>query len=186
MPLPAELRTVRLIIRRPDPDIAPAVNAAIRESFDSLSRWMEWADHVPSIDETRDRLARSRQAFIAGEDYGLHLFTAQSQLFIGSAGLHPRSADVRRWEIGYWIRDTATGQGYATEAVRAIAAAGFTSLNLHAIEIRASARNVASHRAARRAGFVLDAVVSDGRVDPDGEPCDTHVYVLTRDAAQHA
>lgn len=180
---PEELETARLRIRRPDPDVAPAVNAAIRESFDTLTRWMEWADHVPSVEETRDRLVRARQQFIAGEDYGFHLFIASSGLFIGSSGLHPRSVDVKRWEIGYWLRDTATGHGYATEAVRAIAAAGFKALDLTAIEIHASGRNIASHRVARRAGFVLDAVVSDGRIDPDGERSDTHVYVLSRDAA---
>lgn len=77
-------------------------------------------------------------------------------------------------------RDTATGHGYATEAVKAIAAAAFDLLHLSAIEIRASARNSASHRVAVRAGFVLTAVVSDGRVDPDGRSSDTHAYDLGR------
>jgi RimJ/RimL family protein N-acetyltransferase len=181
MRFPEQLKTARLELRMPDPARAPAVNEAIRESFDTLSRWMDWADHIPSIEETRARLVRSRQKFLADEDYGLHIFLTDPLRFLGSAGLHPRPADEGRREIGYWIRDTATGQGYATETVRAIAAAAFESLHLACIEIRASARNVASHRVAERAGFVLDAVVSDGRVDPDGESSDTHVYILSRD-----
>lgn len=167
----------------PDPARAQAVNEAIRESFDTLERWMAWADHIPSVEETHARLVRSRRQFMADKDYQLHIFSSAPERFVGSAGLHPRLRDARRREIGYWIRDTATGQGYATEAVQAIAAAAFESLYLTALEIRASARNVASHRVAERAGFVLDAVVSDGRIDPDGESSDTHVYILSRDTA---
>ncbi len=182
MPFPEELTTARLKLRIADPGVANAVNEAIRESLDTLGRWMHWADHVPTLEETRDRLVRSRQRFLAQEDYGLHVFSIDPERFVGGSGLHPRSSGRTRREIGYWIRDTATGQGYATEAVRAIAAAGFQSLGLSAVEIRASARNVASHRVAERAGFVLESVISDGRVDPDGERSDTHVYVLERDA----
>jgi len=178
MLFPEELSTARLRIRIADPDLAAVVNEAVRESFDTLTRWMHWADHVPTLQETVDRLVRSRRAFLADEDYGLHVFSKDSERFLGSSGLHPRSSDATRREIGYWLRNSATGQGYATEAVRAIAAAGFKSLGLTAIEIRTSARNVASQRVAERAGFALESVVLDGRIDPDGEPSATHVYVL--------
>jgi RimJ/RimL family protein N-acetyltransferase len=144
---------------------------------------MDWADHIPTVEETRSRLVRARQEFGADEDYGFHIFTTRPLRYVGSGGLHPCPADVTRREIGYWLRDSATGHGYATEAVRAIAAAAFSSLDLRAIEIRSSARNLASHRVAVRAGFTLQAVVSDGRIDPDGRPSDTHVYVLPRAAA---
>ena len=183
MPFPEELTTARLTIRIADPNIAGAVNEAIRESLDTLGRWMHWADHVPTLEETRDRLVRSRQRFLTQDDYGFHVFSRNPERFVGGSGLHPRSSDATRREIGYWIRDSATGQGYAAEAVSAIATAGFQSLGLTAVEIRASARNVASHRVAERAGFVLESVVLDDRIDPDGERSDTHVYVLERDAA---
>ncbi len=186
MLFPAELQTARLELRMPDPDNAAAVNAAIRESFDTLARWMDWADHVPSVEATRDRQEQARRQFLADADYGFHIFSKSPKRYLGSIGLHPRSADATRREIGYWLRDTATGHGYATEAVRALATAAFDVLDVTVIEIRASARNVASHGVAKRAGFTLDAVVDDGRVDPDGEPSLTHVYVLSRDGASRA
>jgi RimJ/RimL family protein N-acetyltransferase len=43
--------------------------------------------------------------------------------------------------------------------------------------IKTSERNVASQRVAKRAEFVREAVLEDGRIDPDGHPSRTMLYV---------
>lgn len=176
MSFPPVLETPRLLIRRADPHEAPAINAAIRESYDSLRAWLPWADHLPSIAETREHLAQARAEALQGTDHGLFLWDRNTTAFLGAAGLHARSPDRFRREIGYWLRTTAVGRGYATEAVLAVARAALSILRLEAVEIRTSARNVASQGVAVRAGFVLVSVQEDGRIDPDGIPSPTHVY----------
>ncbi|MGH7528914.1 MAG: GNAT family N-acetyltransferase [Gemmatimonadales bacterium] len=151
---PAVLQTARLEIRAPDPAAATLVNAAIRESYDALHAWLPWADHVPDVAETREHLARAQAAFAAGTDHAL-LIWQRSGAFVGAIGLHDRLGDAARREIGYWIRTSAAGRGYASEAVRAVSAAGFATLAIDAIEIHTAARNVASRRVAERAGFAL-------------------------------
>jgi RimJ/RimL family protein N-acetyltransferase len=177
MSFPVPLRTERLLLHGPDPTVAETVNAAIRDSFPELSQWLPWADHVPSVEETRDHLSTALAAFLAGDDCGLLIWTQKSDEFIGAIGLHPRLADTTRREIGYWIRTSAAGRGYASEAVRAVARAALDHLALSGVEIHVHARNVPSQRVALSAGFVQTGEVA-GRPDPDGRPSRMLVYVL--------
>ena len=177
MSFPVPLRTERLTLHRSDPAAAETVNAAIRDSFLELSQWLPWADHVPSVEETRDHLSNALAAFHAGDDCGLLIWNRKSDEFLGAIGLHPRLADPTRREIGYWIRTSVAGRGYATEAVRAVARAALDHLVLSGLEIHVHARNVPSQRVALSAGFVQTGEFA-GRPDPDGRPSRMLVYVL--------
>jgi RimJ/RimL family protein N-acetyltransferase len=178
---PRLLETERLTIRPVDPAFADVINGAVRESFDELRRWLPWADHVPAVGETRAHLEEQRRQFEAGSDCTLSLWLRTTGEFVGSSGLHPRPVDPGRREIGYWIHTRHTGRGLATEAVVAIARTGFATLRLTAIEIRASERNVASQRVAERAGFRREALLDDGRLDPDDHPSRTALYIRRAD-----
>ena len=165
-----------------DPATADLVNAAIRESFEQLHEWMPWADTMPSVADTRSHLSSARQEYLAGTDCGLGLWLRDTGVFVGGIGLHPRPADPRWREIGYWIHSAHIGKGLATEAVRAIAEAGLAA-GLLAVQIRVSERNAASLRVAERAGFTREAILDDGRIDPGGHPSRTVLFVLRRNAA---
>ena len=54
---------------------------------------------------------------------------------------------------------------------------GLIALASAAIQIKTSERNVASQRVAKRAEFVREAVLEDGRIDPDGHPSRTNLDV---------
>ncbi len=177
MLFPLPLQTERLTLRAPDPTAAAAINEGIRDSFAELTSWLPWADHVPSLDETREHLTKALAAFRAGEDCGLFIWDRSSDAFVGAVGLHPRLADQRRREIGYWIRTSAAGRGYASEAVRAVARTALEHLSLAAVEIHVNASNVPSQKVALNAGFVQTGEVA-GRPEPDGRPSRMLVYVL--------
>jgi RimJ/RimL family protein N-acetyltransferase len=176
---PKEICTDRMVAGAVDPDRAHIVNAAIVESVDALGCWLAWADHIPSIEETRDFLGRARAKWDAA-DYGFTLWHVDDGLCVGGMGLHPRSSQPAHYEIGYWIRTSATGRGYATEALRALAATAFEHLDIAELVVLTSARNVASQRVALKAGFTLASVVVDGRIDPDGDPSVTQQFVRPR------
>jgi RimJ/RimL family protein N-acetyltransferase len=174
---PVPLHTERLTLRAPDPTAAETINAAIRDSFAELSEWLPWADHVPTIDETRAHLSAALAAFDGGQEWGVFVWDRAREEFLGAVGLHARLTDATRREIGYWIRTSAAGRGYATEAVRAVSSTALERLSLSAVEIHANARNVASQKVALNAGFVLTGEVA-GRLEPDGRPSRMLVYVL--------
>ncbi len=181
--LPTPIETERLVLRGPEPEAAPLVNEAIRESLAELAPWMPWAQQAPGVDETREHLQSQRERYLEGLDCSLMLWSRESGTFVGMCGLHPRPADPAWREIGYWIRTSCAGRGYATEAVRAVTARAFEALELEAIQIKTSRRNVASQRVALAAGFSRVAEIEDGRVDPGGFASSTILFLLRREAA---
>ena len=55
---------------------------------------------------------------------------------LGGTGLHRIDCELRRFEIGFWIRASAEGQGYVSEAVQAMTALAFDQLDARRVQIR--------------------------------------------------
>jgi [ribosomal protein S5]-alanine N-acetyltransferase len=64
----------------------------------------------------------------------------------------------RQAELGYWLGVPYWGQGYATEAGRALIAFGFAELGLHRIQARHFQRNQASGRVMQKLGMRMEGV----------------------------
>jgi RimJ/RimL family protein N-acetyltransferase len=71
---------------------------------------------------------------------------------IGAISLH-LNQDNERAELGYWIGKPYWGQGYCTEAARAVLQYGFEMLGLNRIHARHLARNPASGRVMQKIGM---------------------------------
>ncbi len=72
---------------------------------------------------------------------------------VGQIRLFHWSRETRDAELGYWIRRSEWGQGWATEAVRLACGYGFRSMRLHRIEALVLDGNAASARVLEKAGF---------------------------------
>ena len=179
MEIPRQFETERLILRCLQPGMGAIVNAAILESLDELRPWMEWVHPVPSVHESEELCRRAHENYLAGHDFALHLLLKDSLDFVGSSGLHRRNAEVPAYEIGYWLRAGYAGQGFASEAVAAIAEIGRIHLRARRIEIRMSDRNERSWRVAERCGFPLEGILKNERRELFGGLRDTRVYAKT-------
>jgi len=83
-------------------------------------------------------------------------------------------------EIGYWIGEVHTRNGYATEAASAMTELAFTNPEIERVQIRCDPKNVASAVIPRRLGYQhIDTLRSD-TVTPSGAPRDTMVWQITR------
>jgi len=69
---------------------------------------------------------------------------------IGACGVDPREGGP---EIGYWLGVPFWGQGYATEAVRAVIDHAFGGLRHEALQAGARVSNPASRRVLEKCGF---------------------------------
>jgi ribosomal-protein-serine acetyltransferase len=170
----------RLLLRAPREPDAPQVLEAIRETWDALHAWMDWAQRLPTLEQQLEHTRESRRRFEAGEDLALFLFEKAGGAFAGGSGLHRIDWSVPRFEIGYWVRARCQGRGYATEAVRTIAERAFAELGARRLEIRMHDRNEPSWRVAERAGFALEGVLRNEQRHVDGALRDTRVYALVR------
>ena len=79
-----------------------------------------------------------------------------SGCFLGWFALHPPGGgDTSEVELGYRLRRSAWGRGYATEGSRALIRKGFTELGVRRVFAQTMAVNAASRRVMEKAGMVL-------------------------------
>ena len=179
IPYPLELITERLIVRSPSEEDAEELRVAIKESLEDLGPWMPWADHVPTLAEAKENCAKALQDFKDGKNHRLHFFLKESHIFLGGSGLHRIDWSVPKFEIGYWIRRSYSGNGYVTEAVDEISRYAFDELCAKRVEMRMSTKNEKSWRVAERLGFILEGTLRNEHRNNDGTLRDTRIYART-------
>lgn len=103
----------------------------------------------------------------------------QTGTLIGSIGLEFHD-DRTRGELGYAIGREWWGQGYATEASRAMVDHGFRALGLQRITAHAMLRNPASSRVLQKLHFEGVGVIC-GACRKEGRDIDADGYVMTRE-----
>jgi ribosomal-protein-serine acetyltransferase len=182
--VPTRLETERLILRSPQPGDGAMISAAEQESNEELRPWMLWAQTPRGIDEAEIYCRRMAARFILREDLIWHAFerdaSGDAGRFVLSCGLHRMDWNARRFEIGYWRRSSAAGQGYATEVTRALARLCFERFDARRVELRMDDANRASWRVAERAGFTLEGVLRDDSLTPANVVRSTRIYARLR------
>ncbi|AUW94288.1 GNAT family N-acetyltransferase [Sulfobacillus thermotolerans] len=177
---PNAFETERLLIRSPLSGDGLMVNEAIVESYEELRQWMPWAHTLPSVSDSESNVRQASAEFLLRKNLRLHLFLKSSGQFVGSSGLHNLNWEAGCFEIGYWLRTSAVGQGLMTEAVQGIVDWAAHHLDAKRLEIRCDPRNHRSQHVAEQAGFHREAVLHQNTRDPQGLLRDTLIYVMLR------
>ncbi|MDN3296679.1 GNAT family N-acetyltransferase [Streptomyces ficellus] len=81
---------------------------------------------------------------------------------VGGIGFHAAPDAEGQAEIGYDLVEAARGQGYATEALRALADWAFTHPEVTVLRATVDRGNTPSHGVVTRAGFTEAAATDDG------------------------
>ena len=143
---------------------------------------MPWAMKEPSsLSDTRLRMEGGADRFAKGEDFGYGIFDATESEIVGGAGLH-RRGEPGCLEIGYWIHVDRTGEGLATEAVRALTVEGLKLPEIERIQIDCDPANRRSRRIPEKLGYAVVDLRRGNKVTPAGKPRDTVVYEMTSPA----
>lgn len=165
------LETERLVLRAMNeadiPELVPLIGA--REVAATTLR-------IPH--PYREEHAREYLAMVAKENelrLGIRL---RDGALIGGIGLHPYP-DHKRAELGYWIGVPFWGNGYATEAARAVVRYGFEQIGLNRIFAGYFKHNVASGRVLQKIGMKYEGC-SRQNVLKWGEFMDVEVYAILR------
>jgi RimJ/RimL family protein N-acetyltransferase len=93
-----------------------------------------------------------QEKFEQGEFVNFAVVLLADGALIGAIGLHINLAHENA-ELGFWIGKPYWGNGYCTEAARAVLHYGFTRLGLHRISARHLSRNPASARVMEKIGM---------------------------------
>lgn len=174
--IPMPIETDRLIIRPPMPGDGPLVTEAKRETWDDLTRWMDWAKDAPDpvADEIVMREARAK--FILRTDLMMLAFERSTGRPVVFTGLHLINWHARTFQIGYWARKSAQGQGYVTETANALTRFAFNALAARKVTITHAEGNDPSAAVIHRLGYRREVVERYGTTLPDGRVVDQHRY----------
>ena len=178
IPLFEGLRGERIIVRPYRESDAQSLFEAVAESRDHLRPWLPFADEHQTVEESRDWIIHQEANWLLREDLIVGIWEAATNRYLGGSGLHPHDWETRYFEIGYWLRASAAGQGYITEAVQLLTDYAFSALAATRVEIRCDERNVRSAAVAQRLGFVQEARMRNHLIAPDGTLRTTLIFAL--------
>jgi len=142
---PNTLQTARLTLRPPQPEDAKAIAALVNDI-----RIAQNTTRIPYPYALSDARAWLR-AVNGKEGEATYLVTLADATVIGACGVEPR--DGRGPELGYWLGTRYWGEGYATEAARAVIDHAFTGLACEELQSGARISNPASRRVLEKCGF---------------------------------
>jgi RimJ/RimL family protein N-acetyltransferase len=139
------LETERLVLRAPRLGDAKTIAALAndRQIAENTAR----VPHPYKLADAKDWIRSARP--VTGE--ATFLITLASGDIIGACGIDLRGEPTP--ELGYWLGRPYWGQGYATEAVRALIDHAFTDLDHSALLAGARVTNPASRRVLEKCGF---------------------------------
>ena len=158
LPVPLELpiRTARLVLR--------PFTAEDRDSLYAFHSDPDAVRYVPFPPRTREQVAEVLRRKVAntelreeGDLLELAVHRADDRTLIGDLLLALCSVEHQTLEVGYIFAPTAGGQGYATEAVRALVELAFSSVGGRRVIARVDDRNRRSAALLERLGFRLEA-----------------------------
>ncbi|WP_457355608.1 GNAT family N-acetyltransferase [Roseateles sp. P5_D6] len=178
--IPERLDGERTVLLMPRAGVGAELAVVITQAISHLRPWMPWAQEAPTAESSEMVVRRMQADFIARRDLCFHIYARRADgspgRLLGGTGLHRMDWTVRRFEIGYWIRPEAAGQGHVSEAVRLLTGLAFDVLSARRVEIRCDPRNVRSRAVAERCGFELEGILRNEALGVDGHPRDTCVY----------
>lgn len=176
--IPDEWAGPRVILRRYREEDAPALYDAVIESRAHIRQWLPWVDTYHSIDDAIEFVRRQSGHWALSGHVGMAIFSRADGTYLGATGFTARNLAVPSFEIGYWLRQSAEGHGYMSEAVRLATAFLFDALGARRVFIRCDARNTRSKAVAERLGFIFEGCNRHDEIGTDGTVRDSLVYAL--------
>jgi len=168
------LRTSRLLLRPLTAADLPALFAIL--SHPEVMRYWSSAPLTES-DQARELLRQIQAGYQSGEFLELGIERRSDGVLIGTCTLHALHTLSRRAELGYALDRLYWGAGYMQEALAALIAYAFDTLDLHRLEADIDPRNHASARLLERLGFQQEGHLRE-RWIVNGEISDTVWYGL--------
>ncbi len=177
MRAPERLETARLVLRRPQASDAPAIFARCASDAD-VTRWVGWPRHT-AIADTEGFLGFGESEWSRWPAGPYLIERKEDGALIGSTGLGFETP--QRAQTGYVLARNAWGQGFATEALRAIVDAA-PSLGVVRLYATCHTGHAASAHVLDKCGFTREGVLRRHSVFPNSGvegPVDVLVYART-------
>ncbi len=177
------LKTARLRMRTYRPGDGALIFMAAQKNRAHLQRY-EAENSLLGPRNTAEAELLVQEIFASaarGDYYLIGGFAADSDEFILQVYVGVVSRGLPEFEIGYFVDVDHEGQGYVSEAVRAVLKWLFNELKAHRVSLRCNDTNLRSTRVAERCGFTREGHLRETHRDPDGGFSGDFVFGLLRD-----
>lgn len=133
-----------------------------------LVREVSSDDYIPLITTVPSTYSQAAgEAFVrrqwerafAGSGYPFVIVRIGDGRPLGMVGLWVRDRGEGRASLGYWLAESARGQGVAAEALRAVVRWALVDLQIPRLQLYVEPWNVASQRTAERVGFQREGLL---------------------------
>lgn len=175
---PEELIADSIRLRKTVAADAEAIFEAIFETNDTLYPRMRWATAIPSLTKTVEHCESCERDWESGTTLNFTIFSRDGAV-LGRCSLHHIDWGVPKFEVGYWIRKSAQGQGIATTATQLMTEMAFTVLGARRVSLWCAVDNVPSRRVAQKLGFTHEGTFKNDEVDALGRPIDMDIFAIT-------
>ena len=156
---PLRIETERMVLRLPVPSDHALWAQLRRESRDFLTPWEpSWSEDHLSRRSFTNRVDWSWRSVRKGTAWPLFLIRRDGAL-LGAITLdNVRRGPAQQGTLGYWVGAPFARQGYMREALAALSAYAFTTLDLSRLEAACLPENAASRGVLERSGFKYEGV----------------------------
>ncbi len=160
------VETERLVLRRfTEADVD---NLFDLDSDPEVMRFLTGGKPTPREVIRNETLPRFLHYYEHYEGFGFWAAIEKSTgQFLGWFEFRPREGSGRdEVELGYRLRKSAWGKGYATEGSRALIRKGFTELGVRRVLAQTMAVNISSRRVLEKAGLTLERTFHQSWPEP--------------------
>ena len=178
-PPPDRIDLGDVVLRRWEPDDAPALAAAAAAALDHLAPWMVWATPEGATESAMATFIAETTARSAdGSEQIYGIVDGADGSVLGGTGLHDRLGGGGL-EIGYWLAPTATGRGLMTRIAGHLTDLALRLEGIERVEIHCDEANVRSAAVPRRLGYRLDRIVDSPRPQAPADTGRDLIWVRT-------
>lgn len=162
-PLPI-INSERVVLKKHTLKQAPLMFDYVKKDQKRLQRFLPWPKHIKTVKDEVNFIKTTHKWWKEKTHFDFGIFRKSDQMYMGNIGIHSISWNNHRCEIGYWILGDFEGQGYMSEAVRALEGAMFR-MGFHRIEIRCSTLNKRSANVPRACGYTHEGTLREDGID---------------------
>jgi RimJ/RimL family protein N-acetyltransferase len=138
---------------------APELQRAVSESLPELMPWMSWAHADYSQQEASEFIALTRAGWQEGRLYGFAIADARDGALLGGCSLSHIHPVYHFCNLGYWVRSSRRGQGFAGRAARLAARFAVEQVALVRVEVVIATGNLASLNVAEKLGLAREGTL---------------------------
>ncbi|BDU40981.1 GNAT family N-acetyltransferase [Vibrio nigripulchritudo] len=147
------------------------------ENLEYLSKWLAWPPHCDSEEDFLNFVRSSLKSYAEGESLSCAILF-QGEL-VGNASVFNIDNNLSKAKLGYWIAESAQGNGIVTRVCQTLIDIAFDDYQLEKVQLHAAEENKPSRAVAERLGMKLEGIIRRNE-NLNGRIVDHAIYGLLK------